>query len=462
MPRTLLNSLQVRLALRLAALYVAITGIAVGILLYQAYDTAGSLNDRELSLRATDLARSVTVGPDGQPHLELPPTLAFNYETRSAIDMFAIRGPADQMIAASPEEFGDIAATWPPATGEPHYFRINSIGSGEREYYGLNIRLASVVGPVSISVAQAAEADVLIDSLLREFVIDLGWIVPVFVLVTLGVGILAVRSGLKPVRKISEMAAAIGPGATSIRLPDANLPNEIVPLVAAVNHALDRLEKGFEVQRQFTANAAHELRTPLSIITAALDGMQDGDEVAKLKSDVSRMSRLVSQLLSVARLDAIALDVSEHVDLNDVGADVVASLAHWALGQKKTIGFSGDDKPVLVKGNRHAIENAVRNLVENAITYSPEGSEVMVSTYPDGRISVADQGPGIPPEHRGQIFQRFWRGKGSRSGGAGLGLAIVNEIMRAHHGTVSVEDKPDGGTIFTLRFSLADSTTRTL
>ena len=110
----------------------------------------------------------------------------------------------------------------------------------------------------------------------------------------------------------------------------------------------------------------------------------------------------------------------------------------------------------LVKGNRHAIENAVRNLVENAITYSPEGSEVMVSTYANGRISVADQGPGIPPEHRGQIFQRFWRGKGSRSGGAGLGLAIVNEIMRAHHGTVSVEDKPEGGTIFTLRFPLVE------
>jgi signal transduction histidine kinase len=456
MRRTLLNSLQVRLALRLAALYVAITGIAVGILLYQAYETAGSLNDRELSLRATDLARSVTVGPDGQPRLELPPTLAFNYEARSAIDMFAIRGPADQMIAASPEEFGDIAAKWPPATDEPNYFRINSIGSGEREYYGLNIRLASVVGPVSVSVAQAAEADVLIDSLLREFVIDLGWLVPLIVLVTLGVGILAIRSGLKPVRKISEMAAAIGPGTTSIRLPDANLPSEIMPLVAAMNRALDRLEKGFEVQRQFTANAAHELRTPLSIITAALDEMQDGEELSKLRSDVARMSRLVSQLLSVARLDAIAMDVSERVDLNDVGFSLVGGLAPLALAQKKKIGFSGHNIPVLVKGNRYAIENAVRNLIENAITCSPEGTEVMVSTYADGRISVADQGPGIPAEHRGYIFQRFWRGRGSKSGGAGLGLAIVNEIMRAHHGTVSVEDNPDGGTVFTLRFSLAE------
>ncbi|HEY7298998.1 MAG TPA: ATP-binding protein [Xanthobacteraceae bacterium] len=456
MSKALLNSLQLRLALRLAALYIVVTGIAVGILVYQAYETAGSLNDRELSLRAADLARAVKVGPDGQPQVELPPMLAFNYESRTGIDMFAIRGPAGQLIGASPAEFGEVVAKWPPATDEPNYFRINSIGSGEREYYGLNIQLASAVGPLAISVAQAAEADVLIDSLLREFVLDLGWIVPILVLVTLGVGILAVRSGLKPVRQISEMAAAIGPGATSIRLPDAKLPSEIVPLVAAMNRALDRLEKGFEVQRQFTANAAHELRTPLSIITAALDGMEDNDEIAKLKSDVARMSRLVNQLLSVARLDAIALDVCEPVDLNDVAAGLVASLAPWALTQKKAIGFSGSDTPVLVKGNRYAIENAIRNLIENAIAYSPAGSEVTVATYPDGRIIVADQGPGIPPEHRSEIFQRFWRGKGVKPQGAGLGLAIVNEIMKAHHGTVSVEDKPDGGAVFTLRFTLID------
>jgi two-component system, OmpR family, sensor histidine kinase TctE len=454
MSSALLNSLQLRLAVRLAALFIAIIAIAVGILVYQAYETAGSLNDRDLNLRAADLARYVRLGPAGRPNLDLPPTLASSYEARAGLDMFAIRGPAGQIIAASPPQFGEVAAKWPAPTTEPDYFRLNSFGATEHAYYGLNIRLTSEVGPLSISVARVAEADVLIDSLLREFVIDLGWIVPLLVLFTLGVGILAIRSGLKPIRTISEMAAAIGPNATSIRLPETNLPSEISPLVASVNRALDRLEKGFEVQRQFTANAAHELRTPLAIITAALDGIEGSDELTKLKSDVARMSRLVNQLLSVARLDAIALDVSERVDLNDVAANVVANLAPWALTQRMKIGFNGHDMPVVVKGNRYAIEDAIRNLIENSIAHSPVESEVIVTTHSDGRISVADQGPGIPPEQRDQIFQRFWRGRGSKSQGAGLGLAIVTEIMRAHRGTVAVDNNLDRGTAFTLRFPL--------
>src|SRR6266853_4220375 len=297
-----LRSLQAKLALRLAALYVAATAIAVGALIYQAYETADTLNDRELSLRAADLARHVVVDPDGVTRLDLPPGLAAGYQAAGDVDIFAVRGTAGNVFAALPPSFGEIAAKWPAATDEPSYFHLKGFGSEGRDYYGLSMRQSSAAGPLSVSVARAAEADILVHSLLREFVFDIGWVVPLLVVVTLAVGVLAIRSAFRPIANVSQMAAAIGPGATSIRLPDKNLPSEITPLVAAVNRALDRLEQGFEVQRRFTANAAHELRTPLAIVTAALDAVEGNGEMAKIKSDVARMNRLVDQLLRVARL----------------------------------------------------------------------------------------------------------------------------------------------------------------
>jgi signal transduction histidine kinase len=107
---------------------------------------------------------------------------------------------------------------------------------------------------------------------------------------------------------------------------------------------------------------------------------------------------------------------------------------------------------VRVKGNRHAIADALQNLIENAVVYAPVGTEVMVSTKPDGTVTVTDQGPGIPAADRERIFERFWRGKASPSPGAGLGLAIVVEIMKAHGGGVAVDHTTDGGARFTLSF----------
>ncbi len=188
--------------------------------------------------------------PTATAHLDLPPALAASYQAAGDTDIFAVRRSADAVLAASPSSFGEVAAKWPLATDDPSYFHLKDFGSDGREYYGLTMMQDSAAGPLSVSVARAADADILVHSLLREFVLDIGWVIPLLVVVTLIVGVVAIQSAFRPIAEISQMAAAITPGAMSIRLPEKNLPSEITPLVGAVNHALDRLEQGFDLQRQ--------------------------------------------------------------------------------------------------------------------------------------------------------------------------------------------------------------------
>jgi signal transduction histidine kinase len=447
------RSLQLRLAARLALVYVLAVAMAVSFFIYQAYNTATSLSDRELGLRAADLVRYVSVDNQGVPHLNVPAELAAAYAAASGADVYAIRAPDGRVIAASPESFAQQVAEWPAAADIPNYFRLKYVGAHAQDYYGLSIVLSSAAGPLLITVAHEAEINQLVHTVLRGFVFHIGWLIPIFLAITLAIGVLAIRSGLRPLREVSRMASVIGPSATAIRLPDSNLPSELVPLVAAVNHALDRLEQGFAVQREFTANAAHELRTPLAIITGALDSLEGNGGIKTLRSDVARMNRLVEQLLRVARLDAIALDVSKTVNLKAIAASVVTTMAPWVVEQRRTLALSGPDEPVYVWGNAYAIEDAIRNLVENAVAHSPRGEEVTVEVLPDGRVSVADHGPGVPIDRRERIFERFWRGRDVDTNGVGLGLAIVKTIMEAHRGTVEVRNHSGQGAIFTLTFA---------
>jgi two-component system, OmpR family, sensor histidine kinase TctE len=206
-------------------------------------------------------------------------------------------------------------ANWPPATDEPSYFRLSGAGSedfGSETYYGLSVELQTAAGPMWISDARTEGSDALIRSILREFVANAIWVSPLLILATLAIGIFAIRNGLKPVREVSRMAALIGPDATSVRLPEQNLPTEIMPLVASINHALDRLEKGFAVQREFTANAAHELRTPLAIITSALETMDGNSERCWHAPAQRAISRSSASDLRAADQDFVRAPVGRH------------------------------------------------------------------------------------------------------------------------------------------------------
>jgi signal transduction histidine kinase len=294
--------------------------------------------------------------------------------------------------------------------------------------------------------------EALADAFVGEFLRDAAWVFPVVAAVVLAVTVWTIRTSLKPVRAASDNAARITPGDTGVRLPSTGLPTELIPLVAAVNEALDRLEKGFDAQRQFTANAAHELRTPLAILTAGLETLPVSAEVERLRQDAERMNRLVAQLLRVARLDAQPMDLGQTVDLGRVAGEVVERLAPWGARHGRSLAFEPADQPTLVRGDPDALGDAIRNLVENAIAHGPEGEEVTVKVAGEGSVSVIDRGPGVPEELRSRIFERFWRSRERRSSGvgAGLGLSIVSEIARTHGGRVTVGDAPGGGACFVL------------
>jgi two-component system, OmpR family, sensor histidine kinase TctE len=447
-----IKSLQLRLIIELAILFLVASSLAVGGLIYSASLTTGSLADRELGLRAEDLARHVSLDEAGKPRLKLPPDLRDAYNAAAQQSVFAIRDEEGRLLEASTPELGATVARWPAADTEPSYFQLSRFGPLGRDYSGVSVQLDSAAGPLSVIVAEVSGGDQLVHSILREFVFDIAWYVPPFVAVALLLATYSVRRSLRPLRTVSAEASAIGPGSISIRLPEADVPTEALPLVVAVNRALDRLEQGFAIQRRFTANAAHELRTPLTIITARLDSLEGNGQLSALREEVARMNRLVEQLLCVARLDSVALDVSSRVDLREIAEEVIGSMAHLALASGRTIALTGADKPVVITGNAAAIGDALRNLVENALTHTAVGTEVIVDVGWDGALTVLDSGPGIPVEDRPRIFDRFWRGRGVRAEGAGLGLAIVMEIVRAHGASIAVGDRAPSGARFELRF----------
>ena len=450
-----IKSLQLRLTVELGALFLAASSLAIGGLIYSASLTAGSVADRELVLRAEDLAHYVSLDERNKPRLYLPPGVQQAYSAATQQSVFAMRDRDGGLVAASSPEIGAIVARWPPADSEPNYFRLGNFGPSTRDYSGVTIKLDSAAGPLSVTVAEASGGDQLVHSILREFVFDVAWYVPPFVAVALLLAAYSVRRSLLPLRAASAQASAIGPASIALRLPETDVPTEALPLVIAVNQAFERLEQGFLMQRRFTANAAHELRTPLTIITARLDTLGGNGQVSALREEVARMNRLVEQLLCVARLDSVVLDCSSPVDLRQLAEEVVGSMAHLALAAGRTIALTGADHPVIVIGNAAAITDALRNLIENAFVHTPPGTEVIVEVDPTGSISVQDSGLGVPAEDRQRIFERFWRGKGVRTDGAGLGLAIVMEIVSAHGASVTVSNRIPRGARFDVRFRAA-------
>ena len=265
-------------------------------------------------------------------------------------------------------------------------------------------------------------------------------------------GALAVRSVLRPIRAAEEAARSVGGRNLAARLPEHAMPAEIRPLVQAFNGVLQRLEQSFQEQERFIANAAHELKTPLALARARIEaGLDDEGTRAQLLRDLDTMGRQVQQLLQLAQVaDSQALRTTSVRPL-EVARKVLDHLAFKANRSDITLHLEESEVPVRIEADEGALFVLLRNLVENAVDFSPPGSVVKVSLGPTG-VRVDDQGPGVPREYRAQVFERFWRAPGQTRPGLGLGLALVQEIAVAHGWRVDCGETAGGGASFTVHW----------
>ena len=269
---------------------------------------------------------------------------------------------------------------------------------------------------------------------------------------------------LKPLSEFSDKIEKVQAQNLAASRIEENKVKELNQLSISYNKMLERLSESFETQRQFTANAAHELRTPLAVMQVQLDLYNatehpDNDECSQktlkmVTEQNERLSKMVKTLLDMSELQTVARD--EEIALDALVEEVLADLE--SLAQKKGITLTGTCEALTMTGSDILIYRLVYNLVENAIKYNRSDGQVTVTVAKKDQniiLSVADTGNGIPEELKDKIFEPFFRIDKSRSralGGVGLGLALVYEIVRVHNGNITVKDNPAGGTIFEIVF----------
>lgn len=430
-------SIQRRLLVWLLAVLLA-GALATGAIVYQeARDEANALFDYQLRQVAQSLpARAF--GPLTAPRAGLP-----RAEDGVVVQIWNLNG--ERLYLSHPDSHLPAQAKLG--------FSTEATSEGDWRTY------AALFQDVVIQVAQPMRVR-------RELAaaVALRTVMPLLLLLpVLGVLIwFTVGRGLMPVRRLARDVGLRGAQALD-PLPEVGLPDEVRPLVKALNHLLARLGRSFATQRDFIADAAHELRTPLTALQLQVQLAQRAkslDEshaaLAPLKDGLMRVSHLVEQLLALARAGAeVAPMTLEMLDLTGIARAVVADSTPRALDRNIDLGLVSEG-PVLVAGNPESLRVLVENLVDNALNYTPEGGAVDVRVQTrrgEACLIVADTGPGIEPTERERVFDRFYRGSSVTGPGSGLGLAIVRNIAQQHGATVELGARENGaGLVVQVRF----------
>jgi two-component system OmpR family sensor kinase len=365
-----------------------------------------------------------------------------------------------ESVAENPDQ-RVLVQIWDPAFDRPYVSRIVGRGPMPRTdegyativHEGRSWRVFTLfTGHQLVQVAQPT-------ALRTELAARTAWklLAPVLVLLPLlGVaGWWIVGRGLAPLGRIAQAVKQRSPAALT-PVSTAGLPAEIQPLADSLNDLLTRLDQSFTMQRRFAADAAHELRTPLTALNLQVqlaERAQTDDERARsferLRQGLRRATRLVQQLLTMARLDpdaAVAAPVA--IDVGALVNSVVEDLRPLARERSIELVTRDTSGGATVNGSEDALRILFNNLVDNAIRYTPAGGRVTTASTRNGHsvdIRVEDTGPGIAEEERERVFDRFYRGQSAGDSGTGLGLAIAKQVAEMHRGTIALDATSSGG-----------------
>lgn len=355
------------------------------------------------------------------------------------------------------EHNGFLLAIYSPWNERPSArmdYWVRDVDTSQRMYVVGGIKTRRDNRDLWVELASFGDPDDTYLSNIAQDILDDVW-VPMLplVLLTILVAAVSVEASLRPLTRAAHRADEIAVLEKSERLNAAELPAEASHFASAINRLLDRVADLVAAHRLFIARAAHELRTPLSIMMLELSHLKD-DNAKRLETDVRQMSEIVDQLLALSRLEAIEVPDMKPVDLHGMVREMVDRMQSLAARRNDRLTLESSlDEPVL--GNETALRESVRNLIDNAIKHTPEGTHIRIVLEPGATIVVEDDGPGLGSLSAEEVQMPFRKGSTS-SDGAGLGLAIVRQAAELHGGTLEVDVSSLGGARFTIRLPQPD------
>jgi len=442
---SLLRALVVRLTI---VVVLALAGIYT-ILYFEFREGMMGLEGQSIAVQVQDLRKAIVSGTI-PPHLELPRSLQELYANPDTLNGYQVLSAEGAVL----ESGGFSAADLPlpvAQDGERIVMQMDADASGN-SIMAAAILVEDGQGSYWLRVVRNLEdPESLIAQLMLEALEDLYWPMALLLIAVVGVVVVTVLSSLRSLRAVSHQASMLSLNRLEERLHVKNLPREVVPLVQAVNASLDRLEADYRVQREFTANAAHELRTPLATLRARLESRFSAQDLGDVAFEIEQLARLVEQLLCLARLDSREEFEVAEFDAYAVALEVARELAPVGLESDHYVTAATPDASVPTRGNATLTRLVFRNLIENAIQYTPSGTSITLSVD-SAAVIIADDGPGITMPAGASLFERFRRGPNASGFGAGLGLAIAKCIMERQGGRLSLDAKEDRGARFIMEF----------